>query len=146
MRRRASGSGSRRGAPAWLLAPVAAAAAAVLFMSQNFTTVVTGYRIQRLEERLERLRETNSRLRLERLSLAELERIERIARNRLGMVDPDTRDIVFLRLSTDGTGEAASQEVPFLASLRDRLAALGSGGLAWSAARAADEGESGGGP
>lgn len=54
-----------------------------------------GYRVERLEQRLHTLRQEERRLRLESTYLAHPERLERRARDELGMRPPHLEDTVF---------------------------------------------------
>lgn len=82
-----------------------------LFQSMQFTEL--SYQLQQSKEELETLRKENFQLELEVANLSALDRIERIARDDLGMLDPNQMKYVVLHprdyeragsLDEDGVG------------------------------------------
>jgi cell division protein FtsL len=62
----------------------------------HLETVETGYRIDRLERELEQTLERERLLRLESARLSSPSRLERLARERLGMVAPRLEQMIFV--------------------------------------------------
>ena len=62
----------------------------------------TGFQINRGERELGRLQEVERRLDLDRERLSSPVRVERVARERLGMAPPGREQVIFLTAPTDG--------------------------------------------
>jgi len=63
---------------------------------QHYQYIQIGYRIEEAQKKKQQLAETERQLRLERASLRNLQRIDWIARNELGMVAPAPGQLVIL--------------------------------------------------
>jgi cell division protein FtsL len=83
------------------VAPVAA------YLVQQMQFVEARYRIEELRGRLQRLEETERRLRIERATLETLPRVEERAIDELGLVHPTPRQVVVVRSSAPGRGSAS---------------------------------------
>jgi len=66
----------------------------LLFAWQHFQCVRYGYQVEQLKSDRAALEEWNHRLRLEQASLADPERIDRLARAHLGMVSPAPQQVI----------------------------------------------------
>jgi cell division protein FtsL len=86
-----------------VLAPVALALTAFTWI--HLQVLDAGYRIDRLEHELHELERQKSRLRLEAAYLSSPKRIERRAREELGMRPPAVEQMVFV-------ADASPQEIP----------------------------------
>ncbi|MED5580294.1 MAG: cell division protein FtsL [Nitrospinota bacterium] len=62
----------------------------------HLETVKVGYRISRLEKRKSYLDEERKALEVEKLSLSDLSRIEKISREKLTMIFPKNEQILFV--------------------------------------------------
>ncbi|MFQ5906742.1 MAG: cell division protein FtsL [bacterium] len=71
-----------------------AVSVAVFYVWERITAVELTMRIQRLRDELLRVENETKRLEIEKSKLSSRRRIERIARKRIGMVYPMSRDIV----------------------------------------------------
>lgn len=80
--------------------------------------LVTGYKIYRLEKELAVLQQETNQLNEQILRLTSLERVERIATTKLGMVRPDSKSVVLVKANlggdsvravTDGVSPAAAE-------------------------------------
>ena len=78
----------------------AAACLLVAYVWQRVDFLRGSYRVQAMEQRLTQLRKENETLRVQRSYLMNHERIESLARKRLGLVDPDPGDV--RRVKTGG--------------------------------------------
>jgi cell division protein FtsL len=67
-----------------------------LFAGQHFQCVRYGYQVEQLKTERAALEEWNHQLRLEQASLADPERIDTLARNKLGMVSPSPQQVIRL--------------------------------------------------
>ena len=91
------------------LATAAVLAVPVLgYVWQRMDFLRVSKRYEHLQERLQRLGEDEQRLRLERSTLMDHERIETLARRNLGLVDPAPDDVRNVRLF-DVTGGAVER-------------------------------------
>ncbi len=84
----------------------------LLFAWQHFQCVRYGYQIEQLKAASATLEEQNHQLRLEQAALADPERIDTLARTRLGMVSPSAQQIIQVGESETA---AAALESPELA-------------------------------
>ena len=66
----------------------------LLFAGQHFQCVRYGYQVEQLKTDRAALEEWNRQLRLEQASLADPERIDRLARTQLGMVSPSPQQVI----------------------------------------------------
>jgi len=66
----------------------------LLFAWQHFQCVRYGYQIEQLKSQYASLEEQNHRFRLEEAALADPERIDTLARTRLGMVSPGPQQMI----------------------------------------------------
>jgi cell division protein FtsL len=73
---------------------------ALLYAWQQYRWVQYGYRIEESQKTIALLEETGRQLRVERASLSNLERIDSIARTRLGMTRPRGGQVVTLDADT----------------------------------------------
>ncbi|HKY33855.1 MAG TPA: cell division protein FtsL [Candidatus Polarisedimenticolia bacterium] len=83
----------------------------LVYVWQNVEWFRSGYRIEELKVRRERLAETNRRLRLEKVSLEDLTRVERVAAAQLGLKEPPGGTVVLVdrgRLAPVPTPPSAS--------------------------------------
>jgi cell division protein FtsL len=84
----------------------------LLFAWQHFQCVRYGYQIEQLKAEYATLEEQNHQLRLEQAALDDPERIDTLARNRLGMVSPSPQQVI--QVGEPGPA-AAALESPELA-------------------------------
>ena len=84
----------------------------LLFACQHFQCVRYGYQVEQLKAEYATLEEQNHRLRLEQAALADPERIDTLARTRLGMVTPSPQQVIQVGWSEPA---AAALESPELA-------------------------------
>jgi len=86
----------------------------LFYVWQQVEFIRYGYRIEQLRADKTRLTEWNRQLELERATLLDLKRIERMASGQLGLVPPTTENTVKIRLTGDavGSGSVAQQRVP----------------------------------
>jgi cell division protein FtsL len=68
----------------------------LFYVWQNVEWIRIGYRVERLQDRHDRLVELNQKLMLERATLEGLSRVERVATERLGMAPPPDGTVVML--------------------------------------------------
>jgi cell division protein FtsL len=94
-----------------LLLVAALVAGAVLYAWPHFAARQTGSRAVELQRERERLLEENRKLRLEKASLEDLRRVERIAGEKLGLEAPDAEHVVVI--------ERPSQPAPGARLARD---------------------------
>lgn len=74
--------------------------------------LITGYKIYRLEKELAVLQQETNQLNEQILRLTSLERVERIATTKLGMVRPDSKSVVLVKANLGGdTGQSATDGV-----------------------------------
>lgn len=66
----------------------------LLFAWQHFQCVQFGYRIEQAKTQKASFEEWNHQLRLERAALADPQRIDYLARKRLGLVPPDPKQVI----------------------------------------------------
>jgi cell division protein FtsL len=90
----------------------------LLFAWQHFQCVRYGYQIEQIKTERATLEEQNHQLRLEQAALADPERIDTLARTRLGMVSPSPKQVIQV-----GEPEPAALESPEMA----RNLSVGSG-------------------
>ncbi len=83
----------------------------LLLAYQHFECVRNGYQIEQLKAESATLEEQNHQLRLEQAALADPERIDTLARTRLGMVSPSPKQVI----QVDDVRATASSEPPELA-------------------------------
>ena len=86
----------------------------LFYVWQQVEFIRYGYRIEQLRADKARLIEWNRQLELERATLLDLKRIERMASGQLGLVPPTTENTVKIRLTGDavGSGSVAQRRVP----------------------------------
>jgi cell division protein FtsB len=92
----------------------AAALLLVAYVWQRVDFLRDSYRVQALEQRLTELRKSNETLRVQRSYLMNHDRIESLARKRLGLVDPDPGDV---RRVKTGDGSVAEVLQPIKAGI-----------------------------
>lgn len=112
--RRRGGAGPKT--VAWC---AAAAAFAFLLLWQQVQATRTSYAVSRARSELKRHKERLAYLRMEFDRLAAPERLDALARRRLGMRPPTPESLVFLPAGPARTARAAS-DGPLLARLRGR--------------------------
>ncbi len=83
----------------------------LLFALQHFECLRFGYQIEQLKSQQAALEEWNHQLRLEQASLADPQRIDRLARNKLGLASPRPQQVIHL----GGEARPAETEPPELA-------------------------------
>ena len=88
---------------------LAAAAPVAAYLVQQMQFVQTRYQIEEQRSRLQRLEETERRLRIERATLEALPRVEERARGELGLVHPTPRQVVVVRSSATSRRTASSR-------------------------------------
>lgn len=82
----------------WVLLAAMAVSLSLLYVWQHVQLVRTGYAIKRIEREVVEWQKNNETLRLENERLKNPQRIEQVlARNNLGLVFPQAKDIVRLR-------------------------------------------------
>jgi cell division protein FtsL len=93
----------------WLLVlgAVAVAAPIAAYLVEKMQYVEVRYEIEAQRGRRERLQEVERRLRIERATLEALPRVEGRALDELGLVHPTPRQVVVIRSSVPGRGNAA---------------------------------------
>ena len=69
----------------------------LLFAWQHFQCVRYGYQVEQFKAERATLEEQNHRLRLEQAALADPQRIDTLARSRLGMVTPSPQQVIRIR-------------------------------------------------
>ena len=85
----------------------------LLYVWQEIEYIRFGYQVEQLRAEKSRLVEWNRQLKLERATLLNLKRIEALGRTRLGLVPPDPKNTVKIRLSGDGAaGSVARSSAP----------------------------------
>jgi cell division protein FtsL len=77
----------------------------LIFAWQHFQCVQYGYRIEQLKSQKATMEEWNHQLRLERASLADPQRIDRLARRELGLVPPSAQQVI--RVGPQGEPESS---------------------------------------
>lgn len=80
----------------------------LLFALQHFKCLRFGYQIEQLKSQKATLEEWNHQLRLEQASLADPQRIDTLARNKLGFASPQPQQVIHL----GGAARAAETEQP----------------------------------
>ncbi|PYV22171.1 MAG: hypothetical protein DMG24_17595 [Acidobacteria bacterium] len=83
----------------------------LLYACQHFNCVRYGYRIEELKSQRAVLEEWNRELRLKQASLTDPQRIDTLARRRLGLVPPDPQQVILLDpapTESDGRPEFAN--------------------------------------
>ena len=75
----------------------------LFYVWQQIEFIRTGYQIEQLRAEQIRLTEWNRQMKLERATLSNLKRIELLGRSRLGMVPPDPKNTVKIRLNGDSS-------------------------------------------
>jgi cell division protein FtsL len=97
----------RRHRALWLQAMTGLVLAAALlgYGWQHFEMIRMGYRLEELRLEKESLMKLNRLLALEREHLVSPDRVEAIARTRLGMVTPTSEQLVFVEETSDGVAE-----------------------------------------
>jgi cell division protein FtsL len=68
----------------------------LLFAVQHFQCLRLGYQIEQLKAQRSALEEWNHQLRLEQASLADPQRIDTLARNKLGLASPEPQQVIAL--------------------------------------------------
>lgn len=84
-----------------ILAPV------LFYVWQQVEYIRYGYQVEQLRAERSRLTEWNRKLKLERATLLNLKRIEKVASGRLGLVPPSPDNTVKIRLSGDAGSPAS---------------------------------------
>jgi cell division protein FtsL len=92
-----------------------------LFAWQHFQCVQFGYRIEQLKAQKSTLEQWNHQLRLEHASLADPQRIDQLARGKLGLASPGPQQVI--RVGPEGEpGESVlARNVPALGTGREAL-------------------------
>lgn len=83
----------------------AAALLLVAYVWQRVDFLRDSYRVQAMEQRITDLRKANETLRVQRSYLQNHDRIESLARKRLGLVDPDPGDVRRVKVGGGGVRE-----------------------------------------
>jgi cell division protein FtsL len=84
----------------------------VLFFAwQHFQCVRNGYQIEQLKSACATLEEQNHQLRLEQAALADPERIDTLARTRLGMVSPGPEQVIRADVPAPAAGAVSGPEL-----------------------------------
>jgi cell division protein FtsL len=83
----------------------------LLFAWQHFQCVRYGYQIEQFKAEHAKLEEQNHQLRLEQAALADPERIDTLARTRLGMVTPNPRQLIRVGGPEPTAGASESPEL-----------------------------------
>jgi len=68
-----------------------------MFVSTRICVLNTGYKISEAVKTQEKFLQENRKLKIERASLASPSRIEKIAKNKLGMITPKNNQVVILK-------------------------------------------------
>lgn len=97
------------------------AALALSFLSIETATIAEGYRLAHVERKLHEVRTEHERLRLLASQLSSLERVEREARTRLGMIDPDKVEYIVISPPSNGNTAIASEARKIQKPLATRL-------------------------
>jgi cell division protein FtsL len=84
------------------------AAAGIFHVVNHGRVVQAGYDLGKIERRHRELLRENEQLKMERATLSAASRLEVIARDRLGLQQPDARQVVTIRMPSDGSGAGAS--------------------------------------
>ena len=82
----------------FLLTAALLAVPVLAYVWQRVDFLRVSYRYERLQKEKQALIEESERLKVERATLMDHDRIERLARNRLGLVDPSPDDVRNVRL------------------------------------------------
>jgi cell division protein FtsL len=90
----------------------------LVFAWQHFQCVQFGYRIAQVKSQKASLEQWNHQLRLERASLADPERIDYLARKRLGLVPPDPNQVIRVAPANDEEGSVLAQNNPVLGGVK----------------------------
>ena len=85
------------GAPRFVCLVVILSLAGLTYAWSAYRVVQLGYRISRLETEQARAHDLNRKLRIELVSLRSPERIEKIAKTKLGLINPPADRVVILR-------------------------------------------------
>ena len=83
----------------------AAALLLVAYVWQRVDFLRDSYRVQAMEQKITDLRKANETLRVQRSYLQNHDRIESLARKRLGLVDPDPGDVRRVKVGGGGVRE-----------------------------------------
>lgn len=78
------------------------------YVWQNIEWIESGYAIESLKTRREKLIEANHKLRLERASLESLERVQRLATDQLGLAEPPGGTVVLVSPPLPAQGGTAA--------------------------------------
>jgi cell division protein FtsL len=86
----------------------------LFYVWQQVEYIRYGYQVEQLREERSRLVEWNRQLRLERATLLNLRRVEKVAAGQLGLVPPTSKNTVKIRLSgeTGAPQNVARRSVP----------------------------------
>ncbi len=100
----------------WLLLACAAVAIPLLiYVWQRVDFIRLSYQVEKLEQQERKERDLNEQLRVERSHLLAMDRIERLARRRLGLVEPpaqDVRRVVVIDGTIDELGGQVAGRMP----------------------------------
>jgi len=83
----------------------------LLFAWQHFQCVRYGYQVEQLKAQYTTLEEQNHQYRLEQAALVDPQRIDALARTRLGMVTLDPRQVIWAGGAQDASTKAAENPV-----------------------------------
>jgi cell division protein FtsL len=83
----------------------------LLFAWQHFQCVRYGYQIEQIKAECATLEDQNHQLRLEQAALADPERIDTLARTRLGMVSPRPQQVIQVGEPEPATAASESSEL-----------------------------------
>ena len=78
------------------------------YVWQNVEWIESGYALERLKTRKDRLIEANQQLRLERSSLESLARVQRLADDRLGLAEPPGGTVVLVAPPDPSSGHTTA--------------------------------------
>lgn len=86
----------------------------LVFAWQHFQCVQYGYRIEQAKSQKASFEEWNHQLRLERASLADPQRIDYLARKRLGLVPPDPKKVIRVAPGDEEESSTLARNLPVL--------------------------------
>lgn len=84
----------------------------LVFAWQHFQCVQYGYRIEQLKSQKATMEEWNHQLRLEHASLADPQRIDRLARKKLGMASPAPQQLIRVGPQGDPESSVLARNLP----------------------------------
>jgi cell division protein FtsL len=82
----------------------------LLFAWQSFQFVRDGYQVEEVKAQRDAMEEWNRQLRLEQASLADPQRIDKLARRELGLAPPQPQQVIRVGGATSAPGETGTPE------------------------------------